>query len=64
MKYGVQKKIGLHVFIFQEMWALFDFVTHGSVLGTIKTFMMEYGNPITRVRIKALPLSLMKENMK
>lgn len=36
--------------ISQEMWALFDFVTHGSILGTIKTFMMEYGNPITRVR--------------
>ncbi|XP_071848208.1 uncharacterized protein [Apostichopus japonicus] len=34
----------------KEMWALFDFVTHGSILGTIKTFMMEYGNPITRAR--------------
>uniref|UniRef100_A0A4W3HET4 ERCC excision repair 6 like, spindle assembly checkpoint helicase n=1 Tax=Callorhinchus milii TaxID=7868 RepID=A0A4W3HET4_CALMI len=36
----------------QEMWALFDFACQGSLLGSSKTFKMEYGNPITRAREK------------
>ncbi|KAM9227073.1 DNA excision repair protein ERCC-6-like [Leptosomus discolor] len=36
----------------QEMWSLFDFVCQGSLLGTAKTFKMEYENPITRAREK------------
>ncbi|CAE1283508.1 ERCC6L [Acanthosepion pharaonis] len=35
-----------------EMWSLFDFVHHGSLLGTIKTFKINYENPITRARQK------------
>ncbi|XP_036369367.1 DNA excision repair protein ERCC-6-like [Octopus sinensis] len=35
-----------------ELWALFDFVHHGSLLGTQKTFKMKYENPITRARQK------------
>ncbi|KFQ85611.1 DNA excision repair protein ERCC-6-like, partial [Phoenicopterus ruber ruber] len=36
----------------QEMWSLFDFACQGSLLGTAKTFRMEYENPITRARQK------------
>uniref|UniRef100_A0A8D0BTP3 DNA excision repair protein ERCC-6-like n=1 Tax=Salvator merianae TaxID=96440 RepID=A0A8D0BTP3_SALMN len=36
----------------QELWALFDFACQGSLLGTAKTFRMEYENPITRAREK------------
>ncbi|XP_078692407.1 DNA excision repair protein ERCC-6-like [Branchiostoma floridae x Branchiostoma belcheri] len=36
----------------REMWALFDFVSQGTLLGTAKTFKMEYENPITRAREK------------
>uniref|UniRef100_A0A672Q735 DNA excision repair protein ERCC-6-like n=1 Tax=Sinocyclocheilus grahami TaxID=75366 RepID=A0A672Q735_SINGR len=36
----------------REMWALFDFACHGSLLGTSKTFKTEYENPITRAREK------------
>ncbi|KAJ1101515.1 hypothetical protein NDU88_006582 [Pleurodeles waltl] len=36
----------------QEMWALFDFACQGTLLGTSKTFKMEYENPITRAREK------------
>ncbi|KAG8507298.1 DNA excision repair protein ERCC-6-like [Galemys pyrenaicus] len=36
----------------QELWSLFDFVCQGSLLGTLKTFKMEYENPITRAREK------------
>uniref|UniRef100_A0A8C1ZVW9 DNA excision repair protein ERCC-6-like n=1 Tax=Cyprinus carpio TaxID=7962 RepID=A0A8C1ZVW9_CYPCA len=36
----------------QEMWALFEFACHGSLLGTYKTFKTEYENPITRAREK------------
>uniref|UniRef100_A0A8C9EZH5 DNA excision repair protein ERCC-6-like n=1 Tax=Pavo cristatus TaxID=9049 RepID=A0A8C9EZH5_PAVCR len=36
----------------QEMWSLFDFACQGSLLGTAKTFRMEYENPITRAREK------------
>ncbi|GCC18407.1 hypothetical protein chiPu_0022086 [Chiloscyllium punctatum] len=36
----------------QEMWSLFDFACQGSLLGTAKTFKMEYENPITRAREK------------
>ncbi|XP_063793111.1 DNA excision repair protein ERCC-6-like [Pseudophryne corroboree] len=35
-----------------EMWALFDFACQGTLLGTSKTFKMEYENPITRAREK------------
>lgn len=34
---------------YQEMWSLFDFVHQGTLLGTARTFKMEYENPITRV---------------
>lgn len=37
--------------VFQEMWSLFDFVHQGTLLGTARTFKMEYENPITRVCI-------------
>ncbi|XP_026578674.1 DNA excision repair protein ERCC-6-like [Pseudonaja textilis] len=36
----------------QELWSLFDFACQGSLLGTSKTFKMEYENPITRAREK------------
>ncbi|XP_070808054.1 DNA excision repair protein ERCC-6-like [Pituophis catenifer annectens] len=36
----------------KELWALFDFACQGSLLGTSKTFRMEYENPITRARAK------------
>uniref|UniRef100_A0A8C5T0R7 DNA excision repair protein ERCC-6-like n=1 Tax=Laticauda laticaudata TaxID=8630 RepID=A0A8C5T0R7_LATLA len=36
----------------QELWSLFDFACQGSLLGTAKTFKMEYENPITRAREK------------
>ncbi|XP_004685632.2 PREDICTED: DNA excision repair protein ERCC-6-like [Condylura cristata] len=36
----------------QELWSLFDFACQGSLLGTLKTFRMEYENPITRAREK------------
>uniref|UniRef100_A0A3Q2XK12 DNA excision repair protein ERCC-6-like n=2 Tax=Hippocampus comes TaxID=109280 RepID=A0A3Q2XK12_HIPCM len=36
----------------REMWALFDFACQGTLLGTAKTFKMEYENPITRAREK------------
>uniref|UniRef100_A0A8C6JZF7 DNA excision repair protein ERCC-6-like n=1 Tax=Melopsittacus undulatus TaxID=13146 RepID=A0A8C6JZF7_MELUD len=36
----------------REMWSLFDFACQGSLLGTAKTFKMEYENPITRAREK------------
>ncbi|XP_040855736.1 DNA excision repair protein ERCC-6-like [Ochotona curzoniae] len=36
----------------QELWALFDFACQGSLLGTLKTFKMEYETPITRAREK------------
>ncbi|KFM11139.1 DNA excision repair protein ERCC-6-like, partial [Aptenodytes forsteri] len=36
----------------REMWSLFDFACQGSLLGTAKTFRMEYENPITRAREK------------
>ncbi|XP_062997774.1 DNA excision repair protein ERCC-6-like [Elgaria multicarinata webbii] len=36
----------------KELWALFDFACQGSLLGTMKTFKMEYENPITRARAK------------
>ncbi|XP_061454864.1 DNA excision repair protein ERCC-6-like isoform X2 [Rhineura floridana] len=36
----------------KELWALFDFACQGSLLGTSKTFKMEYENPITRARAK------------
>lgn len=32
------------------MWSLFDFVHQGTLLGTARTFKMEYENPITRAR--------------
>ncbi|KAM6427159.1 uncharacterized protein PHA67_003801 isoform 2-T4 [Liasis olivaceus] len=36
----------------KELWALFDFACQGSLLGTVKTFQMEYENPITKARAK------------
>ncbi|XP_060928234.1 DNA excision repair protein ERCC-6-like [Limanda limanda] len=36
----------------RELWALFDFACHGTLLGTSKTFKTEYENPITRAREK------------
>ncbi|KFP77292.1 DNA excision repair protein ERCC-6-like, partial [Apaloderma vittatum] len=36
----------------REMWSLFDFACQGSLLGTAKTFRMEYEAPITRAREK------------
>ncbi|XDA90475.1 hypothetical protein R6Z07F_020073 [Ovis aries] len=36
----------------QELWSLFDFACQGSLLGTLRTFKMEYENPITRAREK------------
>ncbi|XP_020663366.3 DNA excision repair protein ERCC-6-like [Pogona vitticeps] len=36
----------------KELWALFDFACQGSLLGTSKTFKMEYENPITQARAK------------
>ncbi|XP_046557088.1 LOW QUALITY PROTEIN: DNA excision repair protein ERCC-6-like [Haliotis rubra] len=34
----------------RELWALFDFVHQGQLLGTSRTFKMEYENPIIRSR--------------
>ncbi|XP_063096047.1 DNA excision repair protein ERCC-6-like [Cavia porcellus] len=36
----------------QELWSLFDFACQGSLLGTLKTFKMEYETPIVRGREK------------
>ncbi|XP_053328889.1 DNA excision repair protein ERCC-6-like [Spea bombifrons] len=36
----------------REMWSLYDFACQGTLLGTLKTFKMEYENPITRAREK------------
>ncbi|XP_072164518.1 uncharacterized protein [Diadema setosum] len=36
----------------KELWSLFNFVTHGTLLGTQQTFRAEYDNPITRAREK------------
>ncbi|XP_067932031.1 DNA excision repair protein ERCC-6-like isoform X3 [Watersipora subatra] len=36
----------------KEMWALFDWTHHGMLLGTARTFQMEYNKPITRAREK------------
>ncbi|XP_060135423.1 DNA excision repair protein ERCC-6-like [Zootoca vivipara] len=36
----------------RELWALFDFACQGALLGTAKTFRMEYENPITKAREK------------
>ncbi|XP_053129231.1 DNA excision repair protein ERCC-6-like [Hemicordylus capensis] len=36
----------------KELWALFDYACQGSLLGTNKTFRVEYENPITRARAK------------
>ncbi|KAJ6656369.1 hypothetical protein lerEdw1_003872 [Lerista edwardsae] len=36
----------------QELWSLFDFACQGELLGTAKTFRMEYEHPITRAREK------------
>ncbi|ESO97957.1 hypothetical protein LOTGIDRAFT_104127, partial [Lottia gigantea] len=36
----------------RELWALFDFAHHGTLLGTARTFKMEFENPITRSREK------------
>ncbi|XP_032084473.1 DNA excision repair protein ERCC-6-like [Thamnophis elegans] len=36
----------------KELWTLFDFACQGSLLGTRKTFQMEYEGPITRARAK------------
>ncbi|XP_006896070.1 PREDICTED: DNA excision repair protein ERCC-6-like [Elephantulus edwardii] len=36
----------------QELWSLFDFACQGSLLGTLRTFKMEYENPITKAREK------------
>ncbi|NXQ88866.1 ERC6L protein, partial [Nyctibius grandis] len=36
----------------REMWSLFDFACQGSLLGTARTFKMEYEDPITRAREK------------
>nr|XP_061803859.1 DNA excision repair protein ERCC-6-like [Nerophis lumbriciformis] len=36
----------------RELWALFNFACQGTLLGTAKTFKMEYENPITRAREK------------
>ncbi|XP_049618497.1 DNA excision repair protein ERCC-6-like [Syngnathus scovelli] len=36
----------------RELWALFDFACQGTLLGTLKTFKMQYENPITRAREK------------
>ena len=39
--------------ILQEMWALFDFVCQGKLLGTSRSFKQEYENPIVRVSLIA-----------
>jgi superfamily II DNA or RNA helicase len=36
----------------QELWSLFDFACQGSLLGTLRTFKIEYENPIIRAREK------------
>ncbi|KAJ7329340.1 hypothetical protein JRQ81_015514 [Phrynocephalus forsythii] len=36
----------------RELWSLFDFACQGALLGTAKTFRMEYENPITKAREK------------
>ncbi|XP_076472962.1 DNA excision repair protein ERCC-6-like [Babylonia areolata] len=34
----------------KELWTLFDYVHQGSLLGTLRTFKMEFENPIIRAR--------------
>ena len=38
----------------KEMWALFDWTHQGTLLGTARTFGMEFDTPIWRVCIGAL----------
>ena len=38
-------------FVLQELWTLFDWVHQGALLGTLRTFKMEFENPIIRVCI-------------
>ena len=35
-----------------ELWSLFDYAHHGMLLGSNKTFKMEYEKPISRSREK------------
>jgi len=37
------------IFLLQELWALFDWVHYGQLLGTAKTFATEYETPIMTV---------------
>ena len=37
--------------VLQELWTLFDWVHQGALLGTLRTFKMEFENPIIRVCI-------------
>ncbi|XP_029463405.1 DNA excision repair protein ERCC-6-like [Rhinatrema bivittatum] len=55
----------------RELWSLFDFACRGTLLGTSKTFKMEYENPITKARErdatpgeKALGLKMSENLMK
>lgn len=41
--------INVCLYSLQEMWALFDFVCQGQLLGTSRSFKNEYEQPIVRV---------------
>ena len=40
------------------MWALFDFVCEGRLLGTSRTFKQQYEDPIVRVSNRLLELRI------
>ncbi len=49
LKLIVRRIFSIFVHLLQEMWALFDFVCQGQLLGTSRSFKQEYENPIVRV---------------
>ncbi len=49
LKLIVRRIFSIFVRLLQEMWALFDFVCQGQLLGTSRSFKQEYENPIVRV---------------
>jgi len=42
----------------KEMWALFDWTHQGTLLGTARTFSMQYEQPIVRVSLQNRKLFL------
>lgn len=37
---------GLKILTFQELWALFNYISDGEIFGDLRNFVVEYENPI------------------